>query len=44
MALIVAILIALGVISSPDQVTENIIQDNQILIEQEIINPDEIDL
>ena len=40
MALIVSILITLGIVTSADQVTEQVIQDNQTQINEFIIQED----
>ncbi len=43
MAIIIAILIAFGIISSPDQVTNQVIQDNKaLIIEEANINGEDV--
>ena len=43
MAIIIAILIALGIVSSPDQVTTQVIQKNKsLIIEQAEINGEDV--
>lgn len=44
MALVIAVLIAFGIITSPDQVTNKIIDDNKTLLQKEITDFDDLEL